>query len=69
MQRGSLFPIQLLLVYTSFGDDVMGQIIIWVVQRPFARTISKPTLDLTMCYAEVGEGITEEVTLEQHLEG
>lgn len=56
-------------MYTSFGDDVLDQIIIWVVQRPFARTISKPTLDLTMCHAEVGEGITEKVALEQHPEG
>lgn len=70
MQRGSLFPIKLLVVYASFGEELMDhKTTIWVVQRPFAITTSKPTLDLTMCYSEMGESITEQVALELHLGG
>lgn len=70
MQTGSLFPIKLLVAYTSFWEELIDhKITIWAVQRPFAITTSKPTLDLTMCYSELGESIAEQVELELHLEG
>lgn len=70
VHRGSLLPTEPLLVCTSFAEELMvHKITIWAVQRPFARTTSKPTLDLTKCYLEMGESITEEVALELHLEG